>query len=300
VSVKRFPEPRKWTIGEIETEAAFARDLYARRRPEEGRAAYTIAHAQALGEVDELLRSSDDLLAFDNVLQARKGLLDAARYLDAPPLSADDLETVSGFRKSVMTAAAMTARTTVIAAGIDRGRFPWLFEQPARRPTDDERRAAIACTTALMAAQRASTVLRNMWAKRQEKAVADVLQAKGYGMVKRRRIDSFADLPPGFFCPESMVFGQKSDIPVGLRNGRYLLIECKVSGSAVNSYKRLNHETVNKRDTWDKGFAAQAYTAAVLGGVFRPANVLAAQERGVSIFWEHDLRPLEEFLDAVG
>lgn len=59
-----------------------------------------------------------------------------------------------------------------------------------------------------------------------------------------------------------------------------MLIECKVSGSAVNSYKRLNHETVNKRDEWERGFAAQAYTGAVLGGVFRPSNVLAAQERG--------------------
>lgn len=111
---------------------------------------------------------------------------------------------------------------------------------------------------------------------------------------------SLGDLPSGLFCPESSVFGQKSDVPVGLRNGRFLLIECKVSGSEVNSYKRLNHETVSKRDTWEKGFAAQAYTAAVLGGVFRPANVLEAQKRGVYIFWEHDLDPLAEFLDAVG
>jgi hypothetical protein len=68
----------------------------------------------------------------------------------------------------------------------------------------------------------------------------------------------------------------------------------------VNSHKRLNHETVNKRDEWERGFAAQAYTGAVLGGVFRPSNVLAAQERGVHIFWEHDLSPLAEFLRDVG
>ena len=122
----------------------------------------------------------------------------------------------------------------------------------------------------------------------------------GYTQVKRRQIDSFADLLVGLFYLESFVFGQKSDVPVGLRNGRYLLIECKVSGSEVNSYKRLNHETVNKRDTWEKGFAAQAYTGAVLGGVFRPANVLAAQDRGVYIFWEHDLSPLVAFLDEDG
>ena len=92
----------------------------------------------------------------------------------------------------------------------------------------------------------------------------------------------------------------KSDVPVGLRNGRFLLLECKVSGSEVNSFKRLDHETVNKRDTWERGFAAQAYTGAVLGGVFKPMNVLAAQDRGVFIFWEHDLSQLGDFLEDVG
>lgn len=79
-----------------------------------------------------------------------------------------------------------------------------------------------------------------------------------------------------------------------------MLLECKVSGSEVNSFRRLNHETVNKHDTWARGFAAQAYTGAVLGGVFKPVNVLAAQERGVYIFWEHHLAPLVAFLDEVG
>jgi hypothetical protein len=298
--MKRFPEPQKWTISEIEAETVIARDLYAQRRPAEGRDAYRIAVAEALNEVRELLDASDDLFDFGTVLQARRPLLDAARYLDAPPISAADLATVSGHGESSMRAEAMAARTAVIGAGLDPDRFPWLFETPQRRPTDGERRAAIGSTASMIAAQRATTVLRNRWAKRQEKAVADILEQNRYTPVKRRRIDSFADLPAGLFCPESMVFGQKSDVPVGLRNGRYLLIECKVSGSAVNSYKRLNHETVNKRDTWEKGFAAQAYTAAVLGGVFRPINVLSAQERGVYIYWEHDLAPLAAFLDQVG
>lgn len=109
-----------------------------------------------------------------------------------------------------------------------------------------------------------------------------------------------ADLPPGQFCPESSVFGKKSDVPVGLRNGRYLLIECQVSGSEVNSFKRLNHETVNKRGAWNEGFGGQAYTAAVLSGVIGPQNVLQAQEAGAYIYWEHHLQPLAEFLVAVG
>ena len=298
--MKRFPAPHRSSIAEIEEEAAFARNLYASRRPAEGRDAYRHAYAEAVAEVTELFDASDDLLAFDSVLQARKSLLDAARYLDAPPISADDLATVSGFVKTSMTTAAVNARTSVIAAGLDPDRFPWLFGAPPRRPDAAERSSGIRITSALIASQRAATVLRNLWAARQEKAVANILSASGYMSAPRRRIDSFADLPAGLFCPESMVFGQKCDVPVGLRNGRYLLIECKVSGSAVNSYKRLNHETVNKRDEWERGFAAQAYTGAVLGGVFRPSNVLAAQERGVFVLWEHDLAPLAEFLMEIG
>lgn len=298
--MKRFPHPRRWSISEIEEEEAFARDRYASRRPAEGREAYRLAYAAAVGEVTELLDSSDELLTLETALMARKSLVDVARYLDAPPISADDLETVSGFAKTSVAPDAMKARIEVIRAGLDPDRFPWLDADPPRRPTEPERSSAIRVTAALVAAQRATTVLRNRWAMEQEASVAAILGASGYSQAPRRRIDSFADLPPGLFCPESMVFGQKCDVPVGLRNGRYLLIECKVSGSSVNSYKRLNHETVNKRDQWDRGFAAQAYTAAVLGGVFRPTNVLAAQERGVFIFWEHDLGPLSEFLLDVG
>jgi len=246
--MKRFPSPHKSSIAEIEEEAAFARGVYAHRRPAEGRDAYRYAYAEAVAEVTELFDASDDLLAFGSVLQARRSLLDAARYLDAPPISADDLATVSGFVKTSMAAVAMNARAGVIAAGLDPDRFPWLSEMPPRRPDPAERSSAIRITSALIASQRAATVLRNRWAARQEKAVAIILSASGYTAAPRRRIDSFADLPAGLFCPESMVFGQKCDVPVGLRNGRYLLIECKVSGSAVNSYKRLNHETVNKRD----------------------------------------------------
>ncbi len=288
------------TITEIEAEAEIARALYAQRRPAEGREAYRIAHAAAVAQVRELIAASDDLRSFGPALAARPNLLDIARYLDAPPISADDLETVSGQSKTDLSATAMAARTPVLVAGFDPDRFPWLFSPTARPATVAEREAAIQVTAALVAGQRAATVLRNQWAARQEASVAAALSAAGYIAMPRRPILSLPDLPAGQYCPESPVFGQKCDVPVGLRNGRYLLIECKVSGSAVNSFKRLNHETVNKRDEWNRGFGGQAYTAAVLGGVFRAANVLAAQERGVVIFWEHDLGPLAEFLAAVG
>lgn len=93
--MKRFPEPRKWSISEIEADTEIARGLYAQRRPAEGRDAYRTSVAEARTEVQELLRASDDLLDFATVLQTRRSLLDAARYLDAPPISAADLATVA-------------------------------------------------------------------------------------------------------------------------------------------------------------------------------------------------------------
>lgn len=295
--MQRYPDPRKWTISEIEHDAKIAREVYAERRPSEGRDAYFAAYWDTAQEVLSVFDESNNLHLLPTTLDQYPGMMNLARYLCAPPISEDDLATVTGHLKTSRTVDAIRARADAIVAGLDRTRFPWL--EAERDPTPEERSAAVQTTSALMAAQSAMTYLRNRWAQRQEAAVADVLEANGYERTGRRRIMSFADLPAGQFCPESMVFGTKSDVPVGLRNGRYLLIECKVSGSEVNSYKRLNHETVNKRGRWLEGFGGQAYTAAVLSGVFRPQNVLTAQEAGVFIFWEHDLQPLADFLAAV-
>jgi len=64
------------------------------------------------------------------------------------------------------------------------------------------------------------------------------------------------------------------------------------------SISEIEEEAAFARDRYASRRPAE--TAAVLGGVFRPTNVLAAQERGVFIFWEHDLGPLSEFLLDVG
>lgn len=105
------------------------------------------------------------------------------------------------------------------------------------------------------------------------------------------------DISRGEFCAgESIVAGTKCDIPVGLRNGRLLLIECKVSNSDVNSVKRLNREVGGKAGHWRDVFGQQATTAAALAGVYKLRNLEEAQAAGVMIFWEHDLEPLAEFL----
>ena len=46
--------------------------------------------------------------------------------------------------------------------------------------------------------------------------------------------------------PRNTVYGAKRDVPVRLRDGRLLAIECKVSNGAKNSWKRLNREIAGR------------------------------------------------------
>jgi hypothetical protein len=117
--------------------------------------------------------------------------------------------------------------------------------------------------------------------------------------VPRQPVALASDLQPGTFSREADVAGTKCDIPICLRDRRLLLVECKVSNSALNSVKRLNREVGGKAGRWHQAFGAQAITGAVLAGVFKLRNLQDAQSAanaGVVIFWEHDLQSLGDFI----
>lgn len=75
-------------------------------------------------------------------------------------------------------------------------------------------------------------------------------------------------------------------------------LECKVSNSEVNSYKRLNHEAVDKVAKWKEAFGRQCVSGAVLQGCFKTSNLLAAQEEGAYLFWSADLSELIKFVNS--
>jgi hypothetical protein len=77
-----------------------------------------------------------------------------------------------------------------------------------------------------------------------------------------------------------------------------MLIECKVSNSAVNSYKRVVHDTGGKAAHWYRALGtASTIPAAVLGGVFNRANLETVQnEMNVFLFWQHRLTDLAHFV----
>lgn len=103
----------------------------------------------------------------------------------------------------------------------------------------------------------------------------------------------------GQFCGECLLGERKADVVVRLPDTRLLAIECKVSNSATNSVKRLDNDAAVKAEYWLKQFGvAQVVPAAVLSGVFNPLNLEQAQQRGLSLFWAHDLQRLGSFIEG--
>lgn len=108
----------------------------------------------------------------------------------------------------------------------------------------------------------------------------------------------FSDAPnPGEFCCECLLGTRKADFVVRLWDGRILAIECKVSNSATNSIKRLNNDAAIKAETWIGEFGTTGVVpSAVLTGVYKLSSLESAQSRGLTLFWEHDLSRLTEWI----
>jgi hypothetical protein len=225
----------------------------------------------------------------------------AFRYLTAPPISADDLVTVADARLTpsrlrVEPTEATRIRDTVLSI-LDPHRFPWITDD--RAPTKEERHTAIVASAALAAAREVETHRRTTSKDTQEQAVKNLLTGIGFTQVAIREIPMLTAAPnPGEFCGETRLAGTRADVVVRLRDGRVMPIECKVSNSAVNSYKRLVHDTGGKAATWYRALGDAAIVpAAVRSGVFSPANCEDVQDNmRVALYWQHRLQDLTDFV----
>jgi hypothetical protein len=299
---RSYAKPPRWSAQELETHRREAIADFIEVRNAEGSVRYRAAFADALDLTKRLFDATDDLAEFRSgaALADDPGLVRVARYLGAPPISGDDLNTLAGAniatRRSLDADLASKA-AEVIASAMDPERFGWLFDQ-GRAPTAIERDVALRWTAGLMAASEAQMSRRNVASGRQEAVVRALLASHGFNEVVAKGIELTGGLSPGTFSREASVVGIRCDVPVGLFDGRLLLIECKSSNSAVNSVKRLNRETGGKAQEWIRRLGERAVPAAVLAGVFQLGSLLAAQEVGTAIFWERDLSPLAEFTSA--
>lgn len=225
-------------------------------------------------------------------------------YLTAPPISEDDLKTLTE-----ASLAASTVRNNldqairlrdIIFRILDPHRFPWVGEN--RDPRPEERAAAIVASAALVAARKVETFRRNDAKDRQENKVKSLLVELGFKEESKHSIATAASVPQrGQFMGETPLAGAKADVVATLHDGRIMAIECKVSNSAVNSYKRIVHDTGGKATIWYRELGrANVIASAVLSGVFNPANCLSVQNnKDVFLFWDFRLDDLRTFIETV-
>ena len=298
-------DPPRWSELELERERRKAVEIFRNERLTEPLERYLQAFDDYTASIEQLLHDTSDLRSLHDVAQevlCNAELLEAVRYLAGPPVSADDLMelaetqlTVSRLRDDPVAAKRVI---DTVAAMLDSRRFAWVAED--RSPTDGERSAAAMASAALMASQRVRTNRANTAKSDQEAGVRSHLAASGMAEAPTREIWTPSDAPSrGEFCGECSVVGRKADVVVGLHDGRLMPIECKVSNSSANSVKRLNNDAAVKADVWiDKLGSHGVVPVAVLSGVFKTLNLVQAQDRGLTIFWAHDLAPLTDFVSA--
>jgi len=281
-------------------------EIFRIDRMEEPVEDYLEAFDRYQGYVEDLLETTVDLSDFDEPaldILTDERLLEAFRYIAGPPISEDDLkvlaEAKSLSKKHLKSDDANIRKIlNVVKSVIDKRRFVWIVDN--REPEEHEKAAAVMASAALMAASRAQTNRRSLLKNRQEAKVVESLRALGLQKVKTRKIKNLAQAPGrGEFCGECSFAGRKADIVVRLWDDRAMPIECKVSNSALNSVKRLNNDAAVKAGEWKRRFGVdQVVPVAVLGGVFDLANLLEAQDRGLTLIWSHDLTPLVDWISS--
>lgn len=297
--------PPLWTSAELEAARQTAIAVFREERMGEPLEKYLRAFDEYRATVQELLEATVDLSQLsDQALDVltNPNLLEAVRYLAGPPISTDDLRTLSeaSLAPSRLRSDPTKAQRVIdtVLLGLDRHRFPWVGED--REPTEAEREAAALASAALLASRRVLTSRANEGKTAQELAVSDRLIEAGLTRAPTRTIATLTDAPdPGEFCGESMFGTRKADLVVRLWDNRAMPIECKVSNSSTNSIKRLNNDAAVKASRWREEFGTtQVIPSAVLSGVFKLGNLEQAQTNHLTIFWAHDLTPLIDFIGA--
>lgn len=295
-----------WTSEQLETDRIKSAAAFTKERLEEPLEDYLEAFDEYQGYVEEMLETTVDLTALEtsglDVLGDTR-LLEAFRYLAGPPISQDDLKVLADARSlskgHLESSPELVQRLiAVVRQVLDRRRFAWVVEN--REPTEAERNAAVMASAALMAASRTQTRRRTLGKEQQEAMVKEALKVLGFAEVPSRKIPNISHAPaPGEFCGESVLGNRKGDIIVRLWDHRVMPIECKVSNSSTNSVKRLNNDAAVKATSWKVDFGVlQVVPSAMLSGVYKLHNLLDAQNRGLTIFWAHDLKPLTDWITS--
>jgi len=289
--------PESWTVDQLNADRLISERLFTDIRREEGPRSFSRVYEALEPRVRDILKKTHDLREFHGQLflddpDAWQG----CRYLCAPPISQEDLWTIVGNSKFVRVPPRLADQVAdAMRVVLDPVRFPWLVS--GRAPTEAEREAAIMSSTVLWSSQHLSTERRGESSHRQEAATAGLLLSVGMELEESRASINFIDdMRRGTYSKERRIAGAKCDVPIRLRDGRLLALECKVSNGPKNGWKRVVREVGGKADLWRTKFGSQILTGVVIAGVFDLSCLVGAQEAGVALFWEHDLSTLSEFV----
>ena len=298
-------EPPVWNKEQLLVDLKAASAAFTKERLEEPLEDYLEAFDEYQGHIEEVLETTVDLSHLESSaleVLSEDHLLHVFRYLAAPPISQDDLKVLADAKSltkgSLKKSPELVHRlTSVVRQVLDRRRFSWVIEE--REPTEAERYAAVMASAALMAASRTQTKRRHVGKDQQESQVKAALIDLGFKEVPSRRILNTSYAPEvGEFCGESYLGTRKGDVIVRLWDQRIMPIECKVSNSATNSVKRLNNDAAVKAVSWKEDFGRrQVVPTALLSGVYKLHNLEDAQDRGLTIFWAHNLTALVDWID---
>lgn len=306
--MSQFLMPRVYTVKELGelSKASTDRFVSDRHRAEEELSShYHDCFEKSYNDISRALYQTDNLFALKSNGQPLliDGLLSVLRNMDRPTVSEDDFKSLSDtgtaaasrFQDEQLSSAALE----YIERNLNMDIFPWI--EAGEQPTDKQKHAACVAVSALIADQKTKTMMRGQSSHAQEKMVRDTLVNEcGMRIVDGHDFAMLSDAPkPGeVFKRETKVDGTKAGVVFGLFDGRIMCLECKVSNSEVNSYKRLNHEAVDKVAKWKETFGRQCVSGAVLQGCFKTSNLLAAQEEGAYLFWSADLSELIKFVNS--
>jgi hypothetical protein len=299
------PAPQRWATAQLHTDATQSAANFREERlaASDAWARHVEASTAKFDQLLPHLAGPEPLSDMALAAALKSGLGEALRYIAGPPISEDDLrvladvEALGSMRRAADPAVLARVRAVLLRA-VDTLRFPWL--KAGRDATAEELSAAKLSSAVLLASQRIATERRMFGKDSQEAAVKAYLGTLGLQEAAPAPIHTIVHGPQaGQFCGECQLGGRKADVVVRLYDTRLLAIECKVSNSATNSVKRLNNDAAAKAEYWLKQFGqAQVVPAALLSGVFKVLNLEQAQERGLALFWAHDLLQLRAFIDA--
>ena len=302
-----FKQPKRFTRMELAESAAIAGEHFKQTRTDaeaSTAAFYDSAFDTAYAEIEHVLSTTGQLSNLEAMAAQlfEEGYLDVLRYMERPTVSSDDFKKLSETNTTAKGRLSQPGNAALameyLLRNLNTRVFPWFGS--GVDPTESELNAAKHAVAALVADQKTKTMLRNKQSQSQEEAVRRALiDGAGYRMVKARDFRMLSDGPkPGeIFHKETSIDGVKADVVFGLYDGRIMALECKVSNTAVNSYKRLNHETVDKIVKWNRMFGSNGIVGGcVLQGVFAVDNLELAQKAGVAIFWSANLKELVDFV----